>query len=249
MSKRKYKRAKKKELNRKKIGILLIAIIIIIYCVYNNMKPQYQATETVNYGQAKKIEKTIVIDPGHGGEEEPGCVFGNVYEKELDLEIAKKLQAKLEKEYSRVIMTRTEDVNVYLNERARIANRENADLFISIHQNALEDDDVTSGIETWYNPVKDTESKILAQNIQENIIKTTNANDLGIKESKGLIVTQKTEMPSCLVETGFLSSTKERQKLANDEYQDKIVEGIYNGIKSYFEETENTEENMEGNNV
>ena len=249
MSKRKYKRAKKKELNRKKIGILLIAIIIIIYCVYNNMKPQYQATETVNYGHAKKIEKTIVIDPGHGGEEEPGCVFGNVYEKELDLEIAKKLQAKLEKEYSRVIMTRTEDVNVYLNERARIANRENADLFISIHQNALEDDDVTSGIETWYNPVKDTESKILAQNIQENIIKTTNANDLGIKESKGLIVTQKTEMPSCLVETGFLSSTKERQKLANDEYQDKIVEGIYNGIKSYFEETENTEENMEGNNV
>lgn len=249
MSKRKYKRAKKRELNRKRIGILLIAIIIIIYCVYNNMKPQYQATETVNYGQAKKIEKTIVIDPGHGGEEEPGCVFGNVYEKELDLEIAKKLQAKLEKEYSRVIMTRTEDVNVYLNERARIANRENADLFISIHQNALEDDDVTSGIETWYNPVKDTESKILAQNIQENIIKTTNANDLGIKESKGLIVTQKTEMPSCLVETGFLSSTKERQKLANDEYQDKIVEGIYNGIKSYFEETENTEENMEGNNV
>lgn len=249
MSKRKYKRAKKKELNRKKIGILLIAIIIIIYCVYNNMKPQYQATETVNYGQAKKIEKTIVIDPGHGGEEEPGCVFGNVYEKELDLEIAKKLQAKLEKEYSRVIMTRTEDVNVYLNERARIANRENADLFISIHQNALEDDDVTSGIETWYNPVKDTESKILAQNIQENIIKTTNANDLGIKESKGLIVTQKTEMPSCLVETGFLSSTKERQKLANDEYQDKIVEGIYNGIKAYFEETENTEDSLEGNNV
>ena len=249
MSKRKYKRAKKKELNRKKIGILLIAIIIIIYCVYNNMKPQYQATETVNYGQAKKIEKTIVIDPGHGGEEEPGCVFGNVYEKELDLEIAKKLQAKLEKEYSRVIMTRTEDVNVYLNERARIANRENADLFISIHQNALEDDDVTSGIETWYNPVKDTESKILAQNIQENIIKTTNANDLGIKESKGLIVTQKTEMPSCLVETGFLSSTKERQKLAQDDYQDKIVEGIYNGIKAYFEEMENTEDSLEGNNV
>ena len=249
MSKRKYKRAKKKELNRKRIGILLIAIIIIIYCVYNNMKPQYQATETVNYGQAKKIEKTIVIDPGHGGEEEPGCVFGNVYEKELDLEIAKKLQAKLEKEYSRVIMTRTEDVNVYLNERARIANRENADLFISIHQNALEDDDVTSGIETWYNPVKDTESKILAQNIQENIIKTTNANDLGIKESKGLIVTQKTEMPSCLVETGFLSSTKERQKLAQDDYQDKIVEGIYNGIKAYFEETENTEDSLEGNNV
>lgn len=249
MSKRKYKRAKKKELNRKRIGILLIAIIIIIYCVYNNMKPQYQATETVNYGQAKKIEKTIVIDPGHGGEEEPGCVFGNVYEKELDLEIAKKLQAKLEKEYSRVIMTRTEDVNVYLNERARIANRENADLFVSIHQNALEDDDVTNGIETWYNPEKDKESEILAQNIQDNIIESTGANDLGIKESDGLIVTKKTEMPSCLVETGFLSSTEEREKLTDEEYQNKIVEGIYNGIKEYFEQTENADTNINGNNV
>ena len=140
-------------------------------------------------------------------------------------------------------MTRTEDVNVYLNERARIANREDADIFISIHQNALEEDDVTSGIETWYNPVKDTQSKLLAKNIQENIIEATNANDLGIKESEGLIVTKNTLMPSCLVETGFLSSTEERKKLTSSEYQDKIVEGIYNGIKSYFNSVENSENN------
>ena len=249
MSKRRYKKSKRKKINRKKVGILLIILVILIYGIYNNVKPKYQSAETVNYQQASKINKCIVIDAGHGGEEEPGCIFGNVYEKTICLQIAEKLQAKLEKEYSKVVMTRTEDVNVYLNERARIANREDADLFVSIHQNALEDDDVTSGIETWYNPEKDTESKILAQNIQESIIASTGANDLGIKESDGLIVTKKTEMPSCLVETGFLSSTKEREKLTDEEYQNKIVEGIYNGIKAYLEQTENADTNINGNNV
>ena len=145
-------------------------------------------------------------------------------------------------------MTRTEDVNVYLNERARIANRENADIFVSIHLNSLENDAVTSGIETWYNPTKDTESKVLAQNIQDSITKATGANDIGIKDSNGLIVTKNTEMPSCLVEAGFLSSTEERKKLTNDNYQNKIVEGIYNGIKTYFEQSEDNK-NQDGNNV
>ena len=159
------------------------------------------------------------------------------------MQIAKKLEEKLSKEYTKVIMTRTEDVNVYLNERARIANRNNADVFVSIHQNALEDDTVTSGIETWYNPEKDDVSKILAKNIQNNVIASTNANDIGIKESTGLIVTKKTEMASCLIETGFLSSTKERENLVSDNYQDKIVEGICNGIKAYFEEIDSLENN------
>ena len=81
----------------------------------------------------------------------------------------------------------------------------------------------------------------VAENIQENVISATDAEDLGIKESTGLIVITKTEMASCLIETGFLSSTKERQKLVTDTYQDKIVEGICNGIKAYFEEIDSLE--------
>lgn len=243
MSKKRYKRTKKRQLNRRKISlVVLIFFLIIIACVYNSMKKNNQSAETATYSQANKIDKCIVIDAGHGGEEEPGCIFGNVYEKSICLQIAKKLQNVLSDVYSEVIMTRTEDVNVYLNERARIANRANADIFVSIHQNALENDTVTSGIETWYNPEKDSVSKILAQNIQDNVIKETNAEDLGIKESTGLIVTKNTEMASCLVETGFLSSTMERQKLVSDLYQDKIVQGIFNGIKSYFDEIDSLEE-------
>lgn len=243
MSKKRYKRSKKKQLNKRKVSLVfLIIILIIITCIYNSIKKDNQSTETATYSQANKIDKCIVIDAGHGGEEEPGCIFGNVYEKTICLQIAKKLQEVLSDVYSEVIMTRTEDVNVYLNERTRIANRANADIFVSIHQNALENDTVTSGIETWYNPEKDSVSKILAQNIQDNVIKETNAEDLGIKESTGLIVTKNTEMASCLVETGFLSSTMERQKLVSDLYQDKIVQGIFNGIKSYFDEIDSLEE-------
>lgn len=248
-NKYRYKKTSRKRLNRKKIGIILLIITTIVFFMYNNMKQKYQSAETITYQKANKIDKCIVIDAGHGGEEEPGCIFGNVYEKTICLQIAEKLKTKLEKEYEKVVMTRTEDINVYLNERARIANRENADIFVSIHQNALEDDNITSGIETWYNPVKDTNSMMLAKHIQENIINSTNANDLGTKESKGLIVIKNTQMPSCLVETGFLSSTEERAKLIDENYQEKIAEGIYNGIKSYFNYTEENKDTPEGNNV
>lgn len=248
-NKYRYKKTSRKRLNRKKIGIILLIITTIVFFMYNNMKQKYQSAETITYQKANKIDKCIVIDAGHGGEEEPGCIFGNVYEKTICLQIAEKLKTKLEKEYEKVVMTRTEDINVYLNERARIANRENADIFVSIHQNALEDDNITSGIETWYNPVKDTNSMMLAKHIQENIINSTNANDLGTKESKGLIVIKNTQMPSCLVETGFLSSKEERSKLIDENYQEKIAEGIYNGIKSYFNYTEENKDTPEGNNV
>lgn len=220
---------KKRTVKRKKINKMkILFFIILLIIVWMIMKPKV-------FQKDNRIDKCIVIDAGHGGEEEPGCIFGNVYEKDICLQIAKKLEAKLEKEYKKVIMTRTTDVNVTLKERPEIANKQKADIFVSIHQNALENDDVTSGIETWYHPTKDTQSKVLAQTIQENITEATNAKNLGIKESKELVVTKYTQMPSCLVETGFLSSTAERQKLVSSSYQEKIVEGIYNGVKAYFD--------------
>ena len=225
MKKKKSKSNTRK--NKLKLILFLIVLAIILGLYIKTLEPKY-------------INKCIVIDAGHGGTEEPGCIFNNIYEKDICLQIAKKLEKKLNKEYKKVIMTRSSDVNIDLDARPKIANNAKADIFVSIHQNALEDDNVTSGIETWYHPEKDTLSKVLAQTIQNNIIQTTSANNLGIKESKNLVVTKKTQMPSCLVETGFLSSTVERKKLIDSNYQDKIVEGIYNGINQYFQ---NEEEN------
>lgn len=219
---------RKNNKSRKKYITLLLTILVISGIIYIFTKN--------NLPNIVKVDKCIVIDAGHGGKEEPGCIFDNIYEKDICLEISKKLQLKLKKEYKKVIMTRSIDKNVNLKERPIIANNENADIFISIHQNALENDNITSGIETWYNPKNIAKSKTLAQTIQTNIVKATQAKNLGIKESTGLIVIKDTKMPSCLVETGFLSSSEERKKLKTPSYQDKIVEGIYNGIKAYFEE-------------
>ena len=121
------------------------------------------------FSKDNKIDKCIVIDAGHGGVEEPGCIFNNIYEKDICLQIAKKLEDKLKKKYKTVIMTRTTDINVSLKARPEIANKKKADIFVSIHQNALEDDDITNGVETWYHPTKDTESKVLAHMIQEGV--------------------------------------------------------------------------------
>ena len=227
MTKGRKSKNKRNNKNKKRCILILLIISIVILGIYVTSKDKIK--------DIGKINKCIVIDAGHGGEEEPGCIFDGIYEKDICLQIAKKLQTKLKKEYKKVVMIRTIDKNVNLRERPVIANKEKADIFVSIHQNALENDSVTSGIETWYNPKKDTKSKILAQIIQDNIVESTGAKNLGIKESTGLVVIKDTKMPSCLVETGFLSSTEERRKLKTSSYQDKIVEGIYNGIKAYFE--------------
>lgn len=248
MVNKKYRRTKKKLNKRKLYLVTLIILTLIISIIYNIVKSRNETKQTSSFNTSK-IDKCIVIDAGHGGEEEPGCVFGNIYEKTICLEIASELQELLTEKYSKVIMTRTEDVNVYLNERARIANRENADIFVSIHLNALEDDNITSGIETWYNPEKDDCSNLLADTIQEEIIKETGATNLGLKESTELIVTKNTQMASCLVEAGFLSSTNERQKLLTTSYQNKIAIGIYNGIVSYFNKLDMPYENIDSNIV
>lgn len=107
--------------------------------------------------------------------------------------------------------------------------------FVSIHQNSMEHDEITDGTETWFNPEKDDCSKVLAKNIQEELVKTTKSRNRGIKESKDFAVIRDTNMASCLVETGFLTNIAERKKLQNKEYQDKIADGIVNGIEKYVD--------------
>lgn len=247
MKRKKKKSYKIKIVNKTKLITSLLILIIIILSIILFTKGIITKDKSVKANAENKIDKCIVIDAGHGGTEEPGCIFGNIYEKNINLQIAKKLQTLLEKDYANVVMTRTNDKNVYLNERVRIANRENADLFVSIHQNALENDTVTNGIETWFNPNKDTKSKRFAECIQKNVIGETKGTDLGIKESTGLIVIKNTNMPSCLIETGFLSNKTERNNLVSDIYQQKIADGIYNGIKEYL--NENSKKNQEENNL
>lgn len=179
-------------------------------------------------------ETDIILDAGHGGKDQ-GASSGEVLEKELTLEIAKKTKDILEKSGYRVNMTRKDDTFVDLYDRADYANRKNPKVFVSIHCNSSEGDGA-EGIETFYAASKEEESQALVQTIQTSTIEQTEAKDRGIKTADYVVI-KETDMPAALVEVGFLSDSAERELLQQEKYQEKLAEGIAAGIIEYLEDT------------
>lgn len=179
--------------------------------------------------------KCIVIDPGHGGEEYPGCVYDGILERDLNLLIAFRVRDFLEEIGYRVVLTREDNTPISPEDRAAIAENIKADALISIHQNALEDDIVTDGIETWYNEQTNESNMLLAEYIQNETANIAKAKNRGLWLSEKLVILRDVSMPSCLIETGFLSSNTERVLLTSPDYQDNIAQGIVNGIEKFFE--------------
>ena len=176
----------------------------------------------------------VVIDPGHGGDDE-GCSRGNVYEKEVNLEIAGYLSKKLQELGFDVVMTREDnETSLMLEERVRIAEDNGADIFISIHQNACEEQESSvQGIETWY--CGSTEgSRRLARLVHKGALEKTGARERQLCESSDLYILRESSIPTCLIETGFLSNPEEKALICDPFYQDKIAAGIAWGIYYYF---------------
>ena len=142
----------------------------------------------------------------------------------------------LEESDYKVGMTRDGDDYIELGNRSKIANERNAKVFVSIHCNSSEDDE-GKGIETYYTEQKGLEDEILAEMIQESLIKQTDANDRGIKVANYTVIVR-SSMPAVLVEVGFLTDTEENELLQNEEYQRKLAKGISEGIKNYLQSLE-----------
>lgn len=178
-------------------------------------------------------EPLIIIDPGHGGVDD-GCVEAGTTEKSVNLQIALLVKDKLEEKGFRVQLTRSEDAYMMKEARVVYANQAKADAFISIHQNTFEDSSVC-GIETWYDENgNDRESGKLAQLIHEKTLDSTQARERDLRGDAGFYVTGKTQMPACLIETGFLSNKAEKRNLLDAVYQEKIAQGIAEGIDLFF---------------
>ncbi len=180
-----------------------------------------------------QVNRTIMLDPGHGGPNNPGCCYGGYEERHIALSVALKTRDKLQSMGYTVIMTRDDDSAIGLYERSDKANNTGADLFVSIHMNALENNTTYNGIETWYNENKE-QSQRLAQLIQDEASRATGARNLGIISDNGLVVIRETNMPSCLLECGYMSNESERNRLITDAYQDKLADAISVGIHNYF---------------
>lgn len=228
---------------------------------------------------AKRIR--IVIDAGHGGKDPGARGYNGSKEKDGALDISRRLASKLEDRLGfDVLMTRQSDKFVSLEHRKDMANRANADLFVSVHLNASKNKRL-NGIETYY--LKDSNDRATnrlatmengaeafisddvsrdadlpqilsdmiqsgkepasvraAKHIQDSLVghlkpRYSSVSNLGVKQGPFLVL-DGTFMPSVLVEAGFISHSLEGKRLSSSTYRDAVAEGLYRGIKRYFED-------------
>lgn len=203
----------------KKIIILLIAILIAvgIYIKIDN-KIQYYDTDIV------------ILDAGHG-DSDTGAVSGNIYEKNINLKAAKLIGKELEKAGITVIYTRdndkrlSSDKNTDLKLRAQMSSKYQAEYFVSVHTNYYEN--VTSGFEIFINDSRHAEK--LAESIGKEFNKLNYSENRGIKDGSHLRVLRLNEVPSILVELGFING-KDINYLIDDNKLEKLCQSISKGI-------------------
>ncbi|WP_018247902.1 N-acetylmuramoyl-L-alanine amidase family protein [Orenia marismortui] len=178
-------------------------------------------------------KRKIVIDAGHGGHD-PGAIgVMGLQEKQVNYQIAKKVEALLKEKGFNTMMTRDNDYFISLSKRAERANRINADIFVSIHANSNARASA-NGTATYGHWDASKDNWALAWYVQSEIIKRTGLQDNGLKAANFAVLRQ-TDMPAILIETAFLSNPSEEKLLASKEFQQRSAEGIVAGIEKYYE--------------
>ena len=170
---------------------------------------------------------TVVIDAGHGGHD-LGAAESRVYEKHINLDVARRLERTLRENGLKVVMVRTKDNYVSLTERASIANKYRNSIFISIHFNHSWKNTV-SGIETYY---YGSRGSVLAKYVQKDLLKGVDAIDRGVKRAS-FAVLRRTRAPACLVEGGFVSNIEERDSMTEGKHRQNIADAIARGVLNY----------------
>lgn len=197
----------------------------------------------INKTNASNLElmgKIIYLDPGHGGLDN-GAVYKNVKEAPINLEICKKLDKILTSKGAIVYMTRYDNNDLSipfasnhkksdLNQRIKLINESNADIYISIHLNA-EEKESWHGAQVFYNNIN-PKNKDLALIFQKEFEKLNSKRK--IKEINDLYLYKNVKVPGVLLEVGFISNPEERNLLQTDEYQEKLANTIVKGIVKYF---------------
>lgn len=174
----------------------------------------------------------IVVDPGHGGKDSGALGIGGIQEKNIILPIGKRVAEILQQNGYQAILTRDSDYFVTLQGRVDIAERTNADVFVSVHANSAGDDrPEVSGLETYY-----YDSGVnLARIVHNSILRSVNVRDRGVRKAR-FYVLRKNSMPAILVETGYLTGREDAAKLPNRLYQNKMAEGIAGGVLQYLKQ-------------
>jgi N-acetylmuramoyl-L-alanine amidase len=183
------------------------------------------------------VNKKVVVDAGHGGTE-VGATYGGIYEKDINLTIAKYVRAELEKNGVRVYMTRTTDVTTSLSSRTTLANSINADLFVSIHNNAMTNKSSIKGTEVLYPTSTIVKNGIsaysLAVKLQNTVSGLAGTYNKGVINRNNLYVLNHTKMPAVIVEVAYMTNYSDLRKLKDKEFLEKAGRAIAQGILESF---------------
>lgn len=270
----------------KQVSIYTLTSIVTHSCCYENVKVYHKFIKDIGDSQFEYRIKKIVIDPGHGGKDS-GTLGSETMEKDIALKISLELGNLIANQFPnvQVIYTRTTDIFIPLYKRAELANELEADLFISIHCNAIENASQIHGSEVYvmglhtatenleiakrenasilleddfevnydgFNPNSDEnhivssmfqnafleQSIFFASQIGDAIRDNTVLKNRGVRQA-GFVVLRQTTMPSVLIETGYLTNSKDNKDLATTNGQKKMAFAIFEAFQSYKDTVEN----------
>jgi N-acetylmuramoyl-L-alanine amidase len=234
-------------------GLLLMVASFVWMQVRHAERPGARTeSRTAESSAASKPFVVVVLDPGHGGQDS-GAMCGGMLEKDLTLDVARRIDRLLNSEGIATLMTRVGDSYVSLADRAAFANRVRNCIFVSIHFNE-DNQPVATGVETYYaahqitagsflaswlpflwRPFSDSpnaESQDLAGLIQEALVARTRALDRGTQARQFFVIANVTS-PAVLIEGGFLTNKEDISKLATEDYRDQIAAAVADGILRY----------------
>lgn len=180
-----------------------------------------------------KDKYDVVLDAGHGGEETGAKTLEGILEKDINLSICRHTTDLFKNvDDINVKNIRLNDIKIDLSDRVKLCSFLGGDMFLSIHQNAFDNEKV-NGVETYYY-LKENFSKKLSEIIQKNLVSETNAFDRGIKNSN-FVVLRESIVPSILIECGFITNVNELNNLIEENYQKSISKGIFQAINSFLD--------------
>ncbi len=218
-----------------KYKMTMLFILILFMCTFSFV--------TASTNNLDLLGKVIYLDPGHGGLD-PGAIYKDIEEEDINLEIAQKLRSVLESEGAIVYLTREGDYDLAVNNavnrkrsdlsrRGNIINRSMCDLYLSIHLNA----DVSTtwkGAQVFYDDINSKNERIAE--IMQIVLKEDLKTNREYKKTSEMYLHKRVTRPGVLIEVGFITNPSERYLLRTEEYQTKVANSITRGIKKYFDE-------------
>ncbi len=234
-------------LSKKRLNLIITSVFIAIFIFIFTTDDLQKQNTYISTVSLPVTEKVIVVDAGHGIPDEGAESSKGTTEAETNLKIALKLQNLLEQSGSTVILTRSDENAIYdidsktlrekkisdIHNRVKIGNESSADIFVSIHLNKIPQPQY-DGWQTFYKEGS-KEGEKLAKQIQNSLNETIDkTNNRVAKSIDNIYIIKHIEIPTTIVECGFLSNPDEEQLLLTDEYQNQLAWGIYNGIINYF---------------